>query len=323
MVLIHRQKSTYALRVQRKGAKMQYTIMITRKDGSQTTLLTEADNASHAHTLGLNECKKGDVLRVYATTTGDQGEILIDGVQAGALTVVKRTTANMISREGEDLQYRLYNECRRSEITDPDVKDCLSVAQLAIIEAIANGESIADQYHNAYLALNKHLRDNRQINLSVTAQRTVYIEDVDGEIISVNSKIARILSAGEKYTHLDDQLMDHDTADRLGAALTGAAMTLTPRQTQITKYVAMGYSKDQIAKKFNYKNNSTVVDHLSLIRKKYLEYFENNAAEFLPLIKAVEIREKNKKRNKDRHKNNAERLREYRKRKKQEKQNNT
>lgn len=302
---------------------MQYTIMITHTNGSQTTIYTPANNASHAHVVGLYYCKKGDILRVYATTATSTGEILIDGVQAGALTVVKRTTANMISREGGSLQYRLYNECRRSKITDPDVLDCISVTQLAIIEAIANGENIADQYHYAYLALNKHLRDSRQINLSVTAQRTVYIEDVDGEIISVNSKIARILSAEEKYTHLDDQLMDHDTADRLGAALTGAAMTLTPRQIQIVKYVAMGYSKDQIAKKFNYKNDSTVADHLSLIRKKYLEYFENNATEFLPLIKAVEIREKNKKRNKDRHKNNAERLREYRKRKKQEKQNNT
>lgn len=258
----------HAPRVQ-KGENMQYTIMITRKDGSQTTIHTQADYASHAHTLGLNECKKGDMLRVYATTTGDQGEILIDGVQAGALTVVKRTTANMISREGGDLQYRLYNECRRSEITDPDVKDCLSVAQLAIIEAIANGENIADQYHCAYLALNKHLRDNRQINLSVTAQRTVYIEDVDGEIISVNGTINRILSPNERYAPIPD---DPDNTDSHNAMIKEITTTLTPTQIKVLKYLAKGYSERQIAE-ITKRSKTAIHKHITLIRKKAVNLY--------------------------------------------------
>ena len=251
---------------------LQYTIIIAHTNGSQTTIHTQADNASHAHTLGLNECKKGDVLRVYATTTGDQGEILIDEVQAGALTVVKRTTANMISREGGDLQYRLYNECRRSEITDPDVLDCLSVAQLAIIEAIANGENIADQYHNAYLALNKHLRDNRQINLSVTAQRTVYIEDVDGEIISVNGTINRILSPSECYSPVSDEIDSPDNTVTHNAIIKEIIATLTPTQIRVLKYLAKGYSQRQIAS-VTKRSVSTINEHIKLIRKKAIALY--------------------------------------------------
>ena len=258
----------------KKRSNMRYTIMITRKDGSQTTLLTEVDNTSKAHEFGLNQCSKGDILRVYATTTNEIGEILIDGVQAGSLTVVKRTTANMISREGGDLQYRLYNECRRSEITDPDVLDCLSVAQLAIIEAIANGENISDQYHNAYLALNKHLRDNRQINLSVTAQRTVYIEDVDGEIISVNGTINRILSPSERYSPVSDEIDSPDNTDNYNAMIKEIIATLTPTQIRILKYLAKGYSQRQIAE-VTKRSLGTISDHIRLIRKKAVDLYPN------------------------------------------------
>lgn len=251
---------------------LQYTIIITHTNGSQTTIYTPADNASHAHIIGLYYCKKGDTLRVYATTATADGEILIDGVQAGSLTVVKRTTANMVSREGGDLQYRLYNECRRSEITDPDVLDCLSVAQLAIIEAIANGENIADQYHKAYLALNKYLRDNRQINLSVTAQRTVYIEDVDGEIVSVNGKINRILSPSERYSPISDEIDDPTHTDSYNAIIKEITSTLTPTQIRVLKYLAKGYSQRQIAS-VTKRSVSTINEHIKLIRKKAIALY--------------------------------------------------
>lgn len=250
---------------------MQYTIIITH-DGLENIVHVNADNASQAHIIGAYSCNEGDTLRVYATTTNDNGEILIDGLQAGALTVVKRTTANMISREGGNLQYRLYNECRKSEIIDPDVLDCISVAQLAIIEAIANGENIADQYHAAYLALNKHLRDSKQINLSVTAQRTVYIEDVDGDIISVNSKINRILSPSERYSPISDEIDSPDNTDSYNAMIKEITATLTPTQIRVLKYLAKGYSERQIAAEMH-RHHSTINQHVKLIRKKAVDLY--------------------------------------------------
>lgn len=179
---------------------MQHTIIISHADGTTSTLHTQADNAKQAHEYAeTKRTADTDTIRTYATTQDENGAILIDGVQAGALTVCRRTTANMIAREGGNLQYKLYNAVRNPVTDDPDALDCISVAQLALLDAIADGEPIEEQYHRAYLALNKHLRANRQLNLSATAMRTIYIEDINGDIISVNGEINRILATNERY----------------------------------------------------------------------------------------------------------------------------
>lgn len=240
---------------------MLYTIITTHADGTTTTTTTQATTARDAHQQATTTT--GDTVRVYPATTDDRGNIIADGVQAGALMVVRRTTANMISREGGDLQYRLYNACRVPGTDDPDVLDCLSVASLAIVEAISDGEPIAEQYHRAYLALNRHLRSSRQIDLSATAQRTLYIEDINGEIVNVTGEIGRILSPGERYTPTEEGTPNTVQA----AAIRAIVATLTPTQITVLRYLAKGWSERQICDTMH-RSKTTIHQHITYIRRK-------------------------------------------------------
>lgn len=240
---------------------MLYTIITTHADGTTTTTTTQATTARDAHQQATTTT--GDTVRVYPATTDTQGNIIADGVQAGALMVTRRTTANMISREGGDLQYRLYNACRVPGTDDPDILDCISVASLAIVEAISDGEPIAEQYHRAYLALNRHLRSSRQIDLSATAQRTLYIEDINGEIVNVTGEIGRILSPGERYTPTEEGTPN--TAQT--AAIKAITATLTPTQITVLRYLARGWSTRQIAGQMG-RHRKTVDEHIVAIRRK-------------------------------------------------------
>lgn len=247
---------------------MKYTIIITHADGTTTTHAVQADNASTAHKQAEALTIEGDTIRTYATIAENPNdEINVDELQAGALTIVKRTTANMICREGGDIQYRLYNECRKPHIDDPDVDDMLSVAMLALIEAVREGEPIDEQYHRAYLAVNKHLRASKQINLSATAMRTVYIEDINGEIISVNGEINRILAPDERYTPDIDDTTAPEITNAQRQAIKAITATLTPTQINVLRYMAKGYSLRQIAEKTK-RTAPTIQVHINKIREK-------------------------------------------------------
>lgn len=250
---------------------MLYTIIISNNE-TQNIYNVECANAreAHEHASTLTQSKT-DTIRTYATTTDASGNILTAGVQAGALTVVKRTTANMIVREGGEIQHRLYNECRKPTITDTDVMDCISVAQLAIIESIMQGEPIDEQYHQAYLALNRYLRSTRNINLSATAMRTVYIEDIDGEIISVNKHINIILKNGERYTPQADE---DENESELIHIIDEITSTLTPTQINVLSYLARGYSERQIADAMK-RSKTTIHEHITFIRKKAVNLYPN------------------------------------------------
>lgn len=255
-----------------RGIIMLYTIIITDENETKTTHHIAAKNISDAHVKGEKLTAKGDTLKVYATTQEPNGDIIVEGLSDGALTVVKRTTANMINREGGDIQYRLYNECRRPIISDSDILDCLSVATLAMIEAIREGEPIEKQYSAAYLALNKHLRDNRQINLSATAQRTLYIEDINGDIINVNSEINRILKPGEGYAPMDD--IDNTSGNYNRRVIKTIAKDLTPIQLTVLAYLSKGYTVRQIAEKMN-RSAPTIQVHINKIREKANTLYPN------------------------------------------------
>ena len=112
--------------------------------------------------------------------------------------------------------------------------------------------------------------------------------------------------------------MDAETADKLGAVLSACAVALTPRQNEITILTARGYSQRQIADKLNIKSVATVNEHLTHIRKKYLDYITENAPEFLTLINSAQVNatENATKSKSQRNKHNAEYYREYRARKK-------
>lgn len=248
---------------------MEYKVKRILTNGKVEWTAVHAQSIKEARERAAALKKDGATLRIYADTA------TAEGIQEGALTVVKRTTANMIMREGGKLQYRLYVECRRTHIEDPDVLDCISEAQCALIEALANGDSLDEQYHRAYLQLNTFLRKNRQINLSQTAQRTIYIEDINGEIVNVYGAINRILAEGEKYIPVDlDEGEDPDTLAKQRHIIHDITAVLTPAQIKVLSYMAKGYSERQIAEAMN-RGKTTIHEHITFIKNKAVQLFPN------------------------------------------------
>lgn len=248
---------------------MLYTVIITAKDGTQTTATVTAENTKQAHEQ--TTATDGATVRVFPTTTDEHGEIITAGVQAGALMIVRRTTANIITREGNPQQYELYNQARTPHPEQhPDIADMLSVATLAILTAINEGEPINEQYHNGYKALNNYLYSMRAIRIDERPAH-IYFEDINGEIINVNGGINKILRPDERYTPEPDT--DEPTAKQR-QAIKNITATLTPTQTAVLKLLAKGYSQRQIAQTLK-RSVSTINEHIKLIRKKAVELYPN------------------------------------------------
>lgn len=270
---------------------MLHTVIITHADDTQTIININADSPHAAHKMiddGLTltdtdgqtvviKVKSDDTARIYPTTTDENGDIITDGILAGALMVVKRITANAIRREGSEAQRRMYSDVRKPHPEQsPDIADMLSVAQLALISAINDGEPIREQYHQAYLAVNRYLRANRQINLSETAQHTLYIEDIDGDIISVTANIALILSPNARYIPIADE---PDDSNRKAVIIHNVVETLTDRQATVLKYLAKGYNERQIAETMH-KGKTTIHEHITCIRRNASELYPDLFSEY-------------------------------------------
>lgn len=228
----------------------------TSKEDTRTIMLT-ADNIRQARETANNadNLQPGEYCKVYCVL--DTPEAITEA----ATEIVKRTTANMISREGGEIQYRLYNAIRTPHPTDPDIMDCLGVVNLALWEN--KDEETETAYKIAYKALNAHLYNSRQIRLSVTAMRTIYIEDIDGDIINVDDNINCILAPHEKYIPNNHNVVTRPEK-RL---LQNIIPLLTPMQLTVLKYLACGYSQRQTAKKLG-RNYTTINEHVKLIREK-------------------------------------------------------
>ena len=168
---------------------MEYKVNYTNHTTKEVvkTMMLQADDIRQARATANNPDNMPDncYCKVYNILNTPEA------ITEASTEIVKRTTANMISREGGDIQYRLYNAIRQPHPTDPDIMDCLGVVNLALWEY--RNEDTETAYKEAYKALNAHLYESRQIRLSVTAMRTVYIEDIDGDIINVNKGINAIL----------------------------------------------------------------------------------------------------------------------------------
>ena len=258
---------------------MKYYIVYSAKS-SKSILRTEtitADNIRQAREIANGQKQAGEIVKTYNTLT-DNNEFAL---QEAALEIVKRTTANMIQREGGDIQFKLYNQCRIKNITDADVLDCISVATLALLEN-SNGD-IVDTYKQAYKALNKYLRDNKQINLSVTAQRTVYIEDIKGDIINVNQDIAKIIKDSDYYIPQADGEIDYIKLKNLRQILVDIMKDFTPLQKQVIKLLAHGNSIRQIADKMH-RHPSTIHQHKIEAQKKALIKHPNGIGDILKAL---------------------------------------
>lgn len=312
---------------------MNYTVLARKNDGTDVLIgCVNAINTKQAHEKV--DKKDGITIRVYPTTTDVNGNIITYNVVRGALQVATISAKKTVGRTGgTDTQRRIANELVSVNIragadgaeqygaeyvldmisnTSHDSQDIYSCAEQGILTAIHDGADIVEQYRNAYLCINKHIMKQR----GATARECSleYTRESGGDIVPINSYIARIINGGERYTPFDDGIIDTETAERLGTVLSSASALLTPRQKDIVKYIGCGYSQRRTAERLNIKSVKTVAEHLTSIRKKYLDYITENAPEFLPLINSAQVGETTKKAHRNKH--NAEYYREYRARKK-------
>lgn len=308
------------------GAKMNYTVFARKNDGTDVLMgSVNAINTREAHEKV--DKKDGITRRVYPTTTDVNGNIITYNVIRGALQVATTSAKKTVTRTGgTDTQRRIANELISVNIragadgaeqygaeyvldmisnTSHDSQDIYSCAEEGILTAIHNGADIAEQYHNAYLFINRYIMKQR----GATARECSleYTQESGGDIVPINAYIARIINGGERYTPFNDGIIDTETAERLGAVLSGASALLTPRQKDIVKYIARGYSIADTAERLNIKSKGTVAEHLTRIRSKMLEYIASNAPQFLYMIDSAKVNAAAQKK-----KRNAEYYREYR-----------
>lgn len=313
---------------------MKYIILID-ENGKQTNLTVDAPNSKQAHTIARKTAPKGATVRAYPRTIDERGNIDAYAVLRGALQVAKKSAEK--TEGATATQRNMINELTNAnakasapeaealgagyiiELTaklSADSQEYLGYAYKGILESINSGEDIPEQYHNAYISINHYAMKLR--SATVREVSTEYIQTNGGALVSISQYLARIIKNGERYTPTDSGTMDTETANKLGAVLSACAVTLTPRQKEITILAARGYSQRQIADKLKIKSVSTINEHLTHIRKKCLDYITENAPEFLILINSyqVNVTENATKLKNRRNKHNAEYYREYRARKK-------
>ena len=305
---------------------MNYTVLARKNDGTDVLMgCVNAINTREAHEKV--DKKDGITIRVYPTTTDVNGNIIAYNVVRGALQVAAISAKKTVDRTGgTDTQRRIANELISVNVragadgaeqygagyvldmisnTSPDTQDIYSCAEQGMLTAIHDGADIAEQYHNAYLYINKYIMAQR----GATARECSleYTRESGGDIVPINAYIARIINGGERYTPYDDGIINAETAERLGAVLASASALLTPRQKDIVKYIGYGYSIADIAERLGIKSKGTIAEHLTRIRSKMLEYFANNAPQFLYMIDGAKVNAAAQKK-----KRNAEYYREYR-----------
>lgn len=284
---------------------MQYTIIITTADGKQTTHTTTAHDARTAHEHGATIAHDTAAsIRVYPTTQDEHGATIAAGIARGALMVARRTAANAVRRTGgNETQCRIDKEltaanarCHGAEtarriidvIADysADTQDFFAIAAAGLADAVADGASIADQYHAAFLALNRHIHTQR----SATAYEisTEFITDGGGDIVAINTAISAIIRGGDKWTPTDGGNMDARTAARLGMAITAALRQVSPTQRHIAELLGRGYSQRHIAELLG-RGTSTINRNIAIMRGKISEYIHTSAPEFSEMIYSMTV----------------------------------
>lgn len=167
----------------------------------------------------------------------------LDGARGAARTsdMVAPETWNKDRPSAIALAHGLYAACCYPATNLPckyDAEDVIDAACVGIMDGIARGESIEEQFKRAYSAANAVLR-NERMSIGRRAGRTCYVEDLPtGALVAVDAEIARI-TRGEGR---DD---DNNTV----AALAAMLESLKPVQRETLTLLARGYSYNQIAER--------------------------------------------------------------------------
>jgi len=283
---------------------MRYIIIITTADGRQTINHIDAQDARTAHEHGAAIAQDASAtIRVYPATQDEHGATIAAGIARGALMVARRTAANAVRRTGgNETQCRIDKEltaanarCHGAETAariievissySADTQDFFGYAAQGITDGIAAGLDIAEQYHGAFIALNKFVHS--QHSATEHELSTEFIIDGGGDIVAINTAISTIIRGGDKWTPTDGGGMDAETAARLGAAIAAAMRTVTPTQRKIAELTGRGYSQRQIAEKTG-RAVVTVEKNLVNVRAKIAAYIRENAPEFAHMIDNAE-----------------------------------
>lgn len=226
---------------------MKYLTIKTNKTTNKTTRRTvQADNIKQARTKA--NATSNDTLRCYLVVTDSDGSYNADALQQAALTIVKRTTANMVTKQGGRLQYELYNACRVPNIDNTDIDDMLSVAQLALCEAVADGKDTPQQYAYAYQKLNDYLYSVGKVKTTSQRARTQNLESLGYDIaVDIDGNINRVLDIADDNYYYNADNTDDIITDDIITALQSIFDILSPTQQKVYKYLANGMSMSQIA----------------------------------------------------------------------------
>ena len=283
---------------------MKYIIIVTTPDNSgnvkhkKTTV--NAPDAKTAHATAEKALAKlfPDSIRVYPDTA------TAAGLARGALMVARRTAVNATRRGGNETQFRIEREfaaanarCVGAETAERilsviadyshDTQEFFGYAMQGLLDGVAAGLSIDEQYHGAFLTLNRYIQSTRAASEYETS--TEFIIDGGGDIVAYRSAVACIIRGGDKWTPAPGGDMDRETAARLGAALSGAMRVLSPTQRDIVRDMAAGYSQRQIAARRG-RSLSTVAQHIANIRVKVAAYIADNAPEFTEMATAAAVK---------------------------------
>lgn len=275
-----------------------YTITTTDADGNQTTTeyTINATDARTAHNAAETNKPHGATVRVYPSTA------TAAGIMRGAVMVGRRTAINAIKRQGTPTQHRIEREFAainarlvgaetperiNAVIADysADTQDFYSLALMGLQEGRTAGASIGEQYHAAFLTLNKYIHAQRAATEYEIS--TEFLTDGGGDLVAINTAISAIIRGGEKWTPTDGGEMDAATAARLGAAIADAMRIVTPTQRKIAELLGRGYSQRQIAEQTGRKVAS-VNQNIAIMRNKIAEYIRDNSPEFVQLIRTAE-----------------------------------
>lgn len=192
---------------------------------------------------------------------------------ASALGIVKKTLLNMYSKQGLSWQYDLLSDLwhnpKKPKITDNN--DFLQTVITAFYERMAEYHkkeiSINSLYKYAYSKLNSYIYGLRSVKLNANDFKTVYIDDIDGDIVSVNSGISKIINGKDyipaEYDFMPDEVKNKDLYNDLIYCM----QFLTLRQKTALKLLAYGYSYSKIADAMHI-SKSTVINHIDQARKK-------------------------------------------------------
>lgn len=281
---------------------LHFTIKFTNDSNGKTYFAeVPCKDTKQAHENAAHIAVPGEIVRVYPTLTDSNGKDIVDGIEAGAIMVLRRTTANMIKRGIKDAsrlkrisvsknsyEWTLYTEARRDKITFADAEDIISIAQLALIDGIRHGLTIDEIYHGAFLEVNKYVGRQGRI-----AKITSYIEDpLTGEIVNVNHEICRLIKPGEPLTFEaltgTDGDTDGETVGTVDSFIKQLTGELTRTQQNVLKLLAYGWSQNQTAEHLKISKQA-ISKHIKLIRQAAFKICPNGFDTFRELFTDTDV----------------------------------